>query len=111
MKKKYFSAILVLAILSLWVLPEPVTRPIFHMIVLGIVPGTDTEMGLVLPFVLICVALFFAIRWTRETSDAFIEYKTEVALKEEQKAEQKSLDNTSAAANELMDEEIEAISI
>ncbi len=111
MKKKYVSAILVLAVSLLWILPEPITRPFFHMVVLGIVPGTDIEMGLVLPFVLTCIALFFVVRWSREVTDAFIEYKTEIALKEEELAESKSLEKTGAAANELMDEEIEAVSI
>lgn len=111
MKKKHVSAIIIFVIPLLWILPEPVTRPILYMLMLGIVPGTDIEMGLVLPFVLTCIALFFAIRWSREVSDAFIEYKTEIALKEEEAAENKDLEKTGTAANKLIDEEIEAISI
>lgn len=111
MKKKYFSAALVLVIFILWLLPEPVTRPLTYLLVLGVVPGTNIDVGLPISFVLLCVALFFAVRWAREISAALMEYKTEIALKEAEDAEKAELVKTGESANELVDEEIEIMSI
>lgn len=110
MKKVIWSAI-ILAVAAIWFLPEAVTRPFFHMLVLGIIPGTDIEMGLIFPLALITVATFLLVRWSSEAAQELVVFKTDLARQEEAEAENLAVQSASETANKAMDEEIEVISI
>lgn len=110
MKRVFWSAIF-LGIAAIWFLPETITLPFFHLIVLGIIPGTEIEMGLIFPLVLITVATFLLVRWANEAADELVVFKTEIARQEEAEAENLAVQSTSETADKAMDEEIEIISI
>lgn len=110
MKKVIWSAIL-LSVVALWFLPEAVTRPLFHLLVLGIIPGAEVEMGLIFPLALITVASFFLVRWIKEAANEIMEFKTKLALQEEVDAENQAVVRTTESADLTIDEEIEIISI
>ena len=110
MKKVIWSAI-ILVVAAIWFLPEAVTRPFFHMLVLGIIPGTDIEMGLIFPLALITIATFLLVRWAGEAAQELVVFKTDLARQEEVEAENLAVQSASETANEAMDEEIEIISI
>ena len=110
MKRVVWSAI-ILAVAVIWFLPEAITRPFFHLLVLGIIPGTEVEMGLIFPLALITIATFLLVRWTSEAAEELVVFKTELALQEEAEAETLAVQSASETANKAMDEEIEIISI
>jgi len=85
--KKTFWLVTGLAIATFWLLPDSVTLPLMHLIILGIIPGTDIEMGLIFPLVTVVVATFFLVRWLSETAEALVEYKTEASHAEKRAIE------------------------
>ncbi len=110
MKKVIWSAIL-LSVAAIWFLPESVTRPLFHLIILGIIPGTETEMGLIFPLTLVAVATFFLVRWIIQATEGLMEFKTEIAHQKKAEIENQTIVHTGETADLTMDEEIDLISI
>lgn len=109
--KKVVWPVIILGIATIWFLPETITRPFFHMLVLGIIPGTDIEMGLIFPLVLITVATFFLVRWISEAAQELVVFKTELARREEAEATHLAVQSVSDTASQIVDDEIEIISI
>lgn len=109
--KKVFWSAIALGIATIWFLPDAITVPFFHLIILGIIPGTNIEMGLIFPLVLITFATFLLVRWSSQAVDELVEFKTELARQEEAEAENQAVLHTGATADQAMDEEIEVISI
>ncbi len=110
MKKVIWSATL-LGVATVWFLPEAVTQPLFHLLVLGIIPGTETEMGLIFPLVLTTAVSLLLVRWIKEAANEIMVFKTKLALREEIEAEHQAVIRTAETANLTIDEEIEIISI
>lgn len=110
MKKVIWSAIILVVVL-LWNLPESITLPFFHLIILGVIPGTNYELGLIFPLILIIVAMVFLIRWTSQVSGELIEFKTQLARAEEAEAENQAVIRTGETVSLAMNEEIDIISI
>lgn len=81
MRKVVWSTVF-LAIVALWILPGNMTLPFFHLIVLGVIPGTTTETGLILPLILAIATTFFLVRWILQVSEDLMEFKTKTALAE-----------------------------
>ncbi len=110
MVKKVIWSTIILVVAVLWNLPESITLPFFHLIILGIIPGTNYELGLIFPLILITVAVAFLVRWTSQLGGELMEYKTQLARAEEAEAENQATVRTSQTTALTM-EEIEAISI
>lgn len=109
--KKYLVAALVLSVTSFWILPEQVTNPLMELIILGIIPGTNVSVGFVLPLIAWMVAAFFLMRWWSEASEAMLAYKTQMNRLDEQQRDELAIIKTGESANQLIDEEIDIVSI
>lgn len=112
MKKYLLPALIVFIFITFfWFLPTSLSAPMLSLLALGIIPGTNTEMGIALPLIAGGIALIMLIRWLRQLSGELMEYKTETALREETVAAQTQTPATMPSDLPLNAEEIDLLSI
>lgn len=110
--KKYVLASLVLGILvALWLLPISLSSIILNFLALGLIPGTEIELGFALPVGVGLITFTFLLVWIKQTSGELMDYKTEVALKEEAIKAQAKTPASLPKKAPLETEEIDLLSI
>lgn len=111
MKKYLLPALILFVFVAIWFLPASLNTPILTLIALGVIPGTNIEMGFLLPLIAIGIASTTLIIWLKQLSGELMEYKTEVALREEAIASQAQTPATMPENLPLDVEEIDLLSI
>ncbi len=92
-------------------MPASLSAPMLSLITLGIIPGTSIEMGVALPLISGGIAFVLLIAWLKQLSSELMEYKTEVALREEAISTQAQTPAAMPDSLPLDAEEIDLLSI